>query len=103
MVKFLSHSLRDADIARARHDRSTCKRHEPPASISRTVLDYESSVEGGFQIATLQGPLCAEPVQGMAYLVESLKVTETEGQDTEGASSYFNPCLNADQLIYSSF
>jgi ribosome assembly protein 1 len=87
----------------ARHDRSTCKRHEPPASVSRTVLEYESSVEGGFQIATLQGPLCAEPVQGMAYLVESLKATETDGQDTEGASSHLNLGLNADYLIYSSF
>ncbi|CAG8760241.1 10288_t:CDS:2, partial [Acaulospora colombiana] len=66
------------------HDRSTCKRHEPPPHISRVDLEFESSLEAGFQIATLQGPLCAEPVQGMVYVVESLKVDETEGQDTEG-------------------
>jgi len=67
-----------------RHDRRTCKRHEPPPSASRVALEYEPSLEAGFQIATLQGPLCAEPVQGMVYLVESLRAHETEGQDTEG-------------------
>ncbi|KZT56336.1 P-loop containing nucleoside triphosphate hydrolase protein [Calocera cornea HHB12733] len=34
--------------------------------------DFDASVENGFQIATFQGPLCAEPVVGMAYLVQSL-------------------------------
>jgi ribosome assembly protein 1 len=53
------------------------------------ALEFESSLEAGFQIATLQGPLCAEPVQGMAYVVESLKVDETEGHDTEGMSMLF--------------
>jgi ribosome assembly protein 1 len=67
-----------------RHDRRTCKRHEPPSSASHIVLEYEPSLEAGFQIATLQGPLCAEPVQGMAYLVESLQANEMDGQDTEG-------------------
>ncbi|PVF98460.1 P-loop containing nucleoside triphosphate hydrolase protein [Serendipita vermifera] len=66
------------------HDRSTCKRHEPPPHMPRVALEFESSLEAGFQIATLQGPLCAEPVQGMAYVVESLKVDEAESQDTEG-------------------
>jgi ribosome assembly protein 1 len=53
------------------------------------ALEFESSLEAGFQIATLQGPLCAEPVQGMAYVVESLKVDETEGHDTEGTDMFF--------------
>ncbi|KIM28418.1 hypothetical protein M408DRAFT_329481 [Serendipita vermifera MAFF 305830] len=68
------------------HDRKTCTRHEPPASASRATLEFEPSLEAGFQIATLQGPLCAEPVQGMAYIVESLQVNEIEGQDTEAHS-----------------
>ncbi|KZP01342.1 P-loop containing nucleoside triphosphate hydrolase protein [Calocera viscosa TUFC12733] len=34
--------------------------------------DFDASVENGFQIATFQGPLCAEPVVGMAYFVQSL-------------------------------
>lgn len=81
-----------------RHDRSTCKRHEPPTTISRTILDYESSLESGFQIATLQGPLCAEPVQGMAYLVESVKATEPDAQDGDGMRSSF---IIGMKLIYT--
>lgn len=34
----------------------------------------ENSIETGFQIATFKGPLCAEPVDGLAYFVERLQV-----------------------------
>ncbi|KAG8836477.1 Cytoplasmic GTPase/eEF2-like protein (ribosomal biogenesis) [Serendipita sp. 400] len=68
------------------HDRRTCSRHEPPENASRTTLEYESSLEAGFQIAAMQGPLCAEPMQGMAFILESLKVTEPEVQDNEAHS-----------------
>ncbi|EJU03216.1 translation elongation factor 2 [Dacryopinax primogenitus] len=33
---------------------------------------FDAAVETGFQIATFQGPLCAEPVVGMAYFVQNL-------------------------------
>ncbi|KAG8798239.1 Cytoplasmic GTPase/eEF2-like protein (ribosomal biogenesis), partial [Serendipita sp. 399] len=65
------------------HDRRTCSRHEPPAHASRISLEYESSLEAGFQIATMQGPLCAEPMQGMAFILEALKATEPDAQDSE--------------------
>jgi len=47
------------------------------------VRDFESTLETGFQVATFQGPLCAEPVQGMAYFVEKLEVNEqaAHGED----------------------
>lgn len=35
---------------------------------------FEAHVETGFQLATFQGPLCAEPVEGVAYFLESLEV-----------------------------
>ncbi|PWN42935.1 putative Tef2-translation elongation factor 2-putative [Ceraceosorus guamensis] len=41
---------------------------------SWTAEDLLDSIESGFQIATLQGPLCAEQVQGLAYFVESVVV-----------------------------
>jgi ribosome assembly protein 1 len=47
------------------------------------TLDYESSLEGGFQIATLQGPMCAEPVQGMTFVLESLSDNKNEGEQQE--------------------
>jgi ribosome assembly protein 1 len=37
-------------------------------------LDFDSYVETGFQLAIFQGPLCAEPVEGLAYFVENLEI-----------------------------
>ena len=34
----------------------------------------ENGVETGFQIATFRGPLCAEPVEGLAYFVGNIQV-----------------------------
>lgn len=36
--------------------------------------DFGGHIETGFQLATFQGPLCAEPVEGLAYFVESVQV-----------------------------
>ncbi|KAI6005368.1 P-loop containing nucleoside triphosphate hydrolase protein [Pisolithus marmoratus] len=36
--------------------------------------DFSGHVETGFQLATFQGPLCAEPMDGLAYFVENLAV-----------------------------
>lgn len=41
---------------------------------NRLLEIIENNIETGFQIATLRGPLCAEPVEGLAYFVESLQV-----------------------------
>ena len=49
---------------------------------SKSIRDYEDAVETGFQIATFQGPLCAEPVEGMAYFVEAVTL-DREGIEQE--------------------
>ncbi|KAF8558377.1 P-loop containing nucleoside triphosphate hydrolase protein [Imleria badia] len=36
--------------------------------------DFTGHIERGFQLATIQGPLCAEPVEGVAYFVEDVQV-----------------------------
>jgi ribosome assembly protein 1 len=36
--------------------------------------DFDGYVETGFQIATLHGPLCAEPMEGMAFFVEQVEI-----------------------------
>lgn len=41
-------------------------------------FDFDVHVDTGFQLATFQGPLCAEPVEGLAYFVESLE-TDRDG------------------------
>ncbi|OJT13621.1 Ribosome assembly protein 1 [Trametes pubescens] len=37
---------------------------------------FENHLETGFQLATFQGPLCAEPVEGMAYFVEAVTLDQ---------------------------
>lgn len=54
-------------------------------TVSREVAD---AVENGFQMATNSGPLCAEPMQGMAFIVKELSETETDrGQLSQLTSS----------------
>lgn len=45
-----------------------------PTNMSSNNVDFTGYVETGFQLAMFQGPLCAEPVEGMAYFVESIDV-----------------------------
>ncbi|WFD01413.1 Cytoplasmic GTPase/eEF2-like protein (ribosomal biogenesis) [Malassezia obtusa] len=45
-------------------------------ALSRELVD---AVENGFQLATASGPMCAEPMQGMAFFVERIAVEEAEG------------------------
>jgi ribosome assembly protein 1 len=45
-------------------------------------FDFDTHIETGFQLATFQGPLCAEPVEGLAYFVESIEI-DKDGIDRE--------------------
>ncbi|CAA7261461.1 unnamed protein product [Cyclocybe aegerita] len=56
--------------ARLQHIRA----EEDIAGIDRVVRDFDNHIETGFQLATFQGPLCGEPVQGMAFIVEQVDV-----------------------------
>lgn len=47
--------------------------------------DLDHHVETGFQLATFQGPLCYEPVEGMAYFLESLEVVSDEAKSDTGS------------------
>lgn len=57
----------------------------------RLLRDFENSIEAGFQMATFQGPLCAEPVVGMAWVVERVTLNKDAENDAEGKS--FRPSL----------
>jgi translation elongation factor EF-G len=70
-----------------RHLESRRKSHDQERhtdSSSRLMRDFESSLETGFQMATFQGPLCAEPVQGMAYFVEVLNFNDEAAHGEDG-------------------
>lgn len=51
---------------------------------------FDIYIEAGFQIATFQGPLCHEPVEGLAYFVESVAV-DPEALEQERRKCYFIP------------
>ena len=42
--------------------------------IEKVIREFETHIEAGFQLATFQGPLCAEPIEGLAYFVEQVDV-----------------------------
>ncbi|KAG7442999.1 P-loop containing nucleoside triphosphate hydrolase protein [Guyanagaster necrorhizus] len=48
----------------------------------KTLYDLDDCIETGFQLATFQGPLCAEPVEGMAFFLEDLTI-DREGLKKE--------------------
>ena len=50
------------------------KSDEVQLESEKVIRDFDNHIETGFQLATFQGPLCAEPVQGMAYFVQKVEV-----------------------------
>ena len=50
----------------------------------RLLRDFENSIEAGFQMAAFQGPLCAEPVVGMGWVVESIEYHPEEEETEQG-------------------
>src|SRR5579872_7007391 len=50
--------------------------------------NFDHHVETGFQLATFQGPLCFEPVEGMAYFLESLEVAQDEAKSETGSMHF---------------
>jgi ribosome assembly protein 1 len=65
------------------HRENAIQEGHPDVS-SRLMRDFESNLETGFQVATLQGPLCAEPVQGIAYFVEKFEVNDQAAHGEDG-------------------
>ncbi|KAI0667587.1 translation elongation factor 2 [Trametes maxima] len=58
------------------------KAKEAIAEQDPLLREFENHIETGFQLATFQGPLCAEPVEGMAYFVETV-ILDREGIEEE--------------------
>lgn len=50
--------------------------NQPPADASNR--DYDNSVVSGFQLASLAGPLCEEPLMGVCFVVEKWTQLEKE-------------------------
>ncbi|KAG8886635.1 Cytoplasmic GTPase/eEF2-like protein (ribosomal biogenesis) [Tulasnella sp. 331] len=63
----------------------------PAASImgeTRHLREFDDCVDTGFQLAAFQGALCAEPMQGMAFFVDSIQVGgESRAADVDNIHS----------------
>jgi ribosome assembly protein 1 len=51
-------------------------------AVSRAL---EDNVETGFQIAAAHGPLCAEPMEGLAFFVERVEIDRSAVDKEIGA------------------
>ncbi|KAI9005840.1 P-loop containing nucleoside triphosphate hydrolase protein [Phycomyces nitens] len=49
-----------------------------------SILDVDFHIHTGFQLSTLTGPLCAEPVTGVCYIVQDVVVNKNEMLDSHG-------------------
>lgn len=79
-----------------RLDQSRTVDIEPNAEKDNHKFNFDTHIETGFQLATFQGPLCAEPVEGLAYFVEDLEFDE-EGLEKEIGALYI--CQRFDYLV----
>ena len=93
--KTADEALASSDDAVAQEQLASMTADEADARAElRLLQDFENSVDAGFQMATFQGPLCAEPVVGMAWVVEKIELNR-EGEDSEQSE----PWLVAGTLI----
>ncbi|KAF9365641.1 Cytoplasmic GTPase/eEF2-like protein (ribosomal biogenesis) [Mortierella sp. NVP85] len=51
-----------------------------------SIQDMAESVHTGFQIATNSGPLCGEPMLGMAFFLQEIEILD-DGQESSGGTS----------------
>lgn len=58
--------------------------------------DFADKIAYAFQLATAQGPLCNEPIQGIAVFLESVTLTNTTPSDPSSSSD--SDTLNAGRL-----
>lgn len=54
---------------------------DTPSDRSTTAHTFASTITYAFQLATAQGPCCAEPVQGIAVFLEDVQISIPEGEE----------------------
>ncbi|KAJ8304546.1 hypothetical protein KUTeg_018129 [Tegillarca granosa] len=52
---------------------------ERESSCKDNVRDFDNSIVSGFEIATLAGPLCEEPMRGVCYIIEKWEYVDQNG------------------------
>ncbi|ORY32585.1 translation elongation factor 2 [Naematelia encephala] len=86
--KSMDEALASTDAAVAEDQLASLSKADTDAKAElRLLRDFENSIEAGFQMATFQGPLCAEPVVGMAWIVESIELNKNDDEEARGKTS----------------
>ncbi|XP_012525616.1 elongation factor-like GTPase 1 [Monomorium pharaonis] len=68
---------------------------------------YDNSIVNGFQLATLAGPLCEEPMMGVCFVLKKWEIFETSQSDSGGQShghlggQLMSACKEACRRIFS--
>lgn len=66
-----------------------------------SIRSFDDSIDTAFQLSTLRGPLCNEPVQGMAYFVEKIEIDET-AENAEHRELYnLGPAASTANTMYT--
>ncbi|XP_057781215.1 uncharacterized protein LOC130999638 [Salvia miltiorrhiza] len=86
---YVSHRLGLHDVGESK-DASTDSSSVADDMLLREVESLESSVLSGFQLATSAGPLCEEPMWGLAFVIEAF-VSPIERHSPEDNSSSHQP------------
>lgn len=60
------------------------------SSYQLDLRDFDEAFDTAFQLATLRGPLCAEPVTGMAYSVQKFDTDATLEQESSAYPKYLS-------------
>lgn len=92
-LMIISASL-SAYLPRFKQRLTRAKAGDPDVDGDKTLHDFDNCIETGFQLATFQGPLCAEPVEGVAYFVEDLDI-DREGLEKEIGVSFVSSFVNS--------
>lgn len=50
----------------------------PKDNLNHVLTKYENSFVNGFQIATVAGPLCEEPMMGVCFVIEDWTMDVSE-------------------------
>ena len=58
------------------------------------IKDFDHSIVNGFQMATLAGPLCEEPIRGVCFVVELWKMPElSKSKQQQGGSIQYDTAV----------
>ncbi|KAH8041084.1 hypothetical protein HPB51_013744 [Rhipicephalus microplus] len=60
----------------------------------KTLTDYDHSFVSGFQLATLTGPLCQEPMMGVAFVVDQWDLDMSGGRSRHLRTTFWPDHLN---------